>query len=86
MSLALYSGHPLVLSTSNEQAYATLHFDVIAHANAVRLTPPAPQPVGSVMWIVAEPAVLVETPWLRIEQTLASSQPYLLVRARVIAP
>jgi 4-amino-4-deoxy-L-arabinose transferase-like glycosyltransferase len=84
-SLALYAERKAIVMTADQAFYRGVHFDVIERADAARLVPPAPEPVGSELWIAAEADVLARTAWLSVVEVVGKSPPYQLVRARVIS-
>lgn len=84
-SLALYSERRTFLMTADRARYESIQHDAIVRAGVTRLVPPAPMPVGSVLYIAGPPAALLAARWLTVEEAFAQSGPFVLVRARVNA-
>jgi hypothetical protein len=81
-SLHYYSERPLVLLTADARRFAV----VKPFVRALRLVPPPPAPVGSLLYVAGEAPVLSATPWLHVDEVLGASPPMFLVRARVVEP
>jgi 4-amino-4-deoxy-L-arabinose transferase-like glycosyltransferase len=76
-AIAYYAERPVVMLTESEHAR-----DLLGAMMPTKLVPPAPEPRGSPILIVAEPEALAAAPWLHVDEVLASSPPAILARAR----
>jgi 4-amino-4-deoxy-L-arabinose transferase-like glycosyltransferase len=78
-SLRYYSERPIVFTTADRRRYEVVKNFV----KGLQLVPPAPAPVGSVIYVAGEAPVITQTQWLHVEEVLGASPPMFLVRARV---
>jgi 4-amino-4-deoxy-L-arabinose transferase-like glycosyltransferase len=81
-SLRYYSERPIMLLTADPRRFGVVKNFV----KPIRLVPPPPAPLGSLVHVAGEAPLLSGAPWMKVEQVLGASPPMFLVRARIVEP
>lgn len=86
MAVGFYAQRPIKLSTAHQDRFRQVDVGHLHRARTAVLVPPAPEPVGSRILVVGRRKDLETATWMRVEEPLAASPPYFLVRAVIVAP